>query len=92
MLNYSREQQSTIARFDPIENNWTKLGDLIAARSGHGVIQVNNEFLVFGGSRKSYKDEPTESCKLTPSLILVNMFTKDLFFRVFPFSVKGVHE
>ena len=29
---------------------------------------------------------------LTPSLILVNMFTKDLFFRVFPFSVKGVHE
>ena len=57
--------QSTIARFDPIENSWTKLGNLKVARSGHGVIQVDNEFIVVGGSRNErFEDEPTESCKL----------------------------
>ena len=64
ILNYSKDPQSTIARFDPIENIWTKLGDLNVAREGHGVIQVNNEFIVVGGSRRNRKDEPTESCKL----------------------------
>ena len=62
--NYSGGSQSTIARFDPIENSWTKLGNLKVARRGHGVIQVNNEFIVVGGNRYSDEDEPTESCKL----------------------------
>ena len=53
--------KSTIARFDPIENSWTKLGNLQVNRRGHGVIQVDNEFIVVGGL--GYK--PTESCKLT---------------------------
>ena len=57
-------QQSTIARFDPIKNSWTKLGNLNVARYEHGVIQVDNEFIVVGGSRKGDEDEPTESCKL----------------------------
>ena len=64
ILIYSKEHQSTIARFDPIENSWTKLGDLNVARAGHGVIQVNTEFIVVGGSRNGNKDEPTETCKL----------------------------
>ena len=64
ILNYSKDPQSTIARFDPIENTWTKLGNLNVAREGHGVIQVNNEFIVVGGSQSSGEDEPTESCKL----------------------------
>ena len=36
------------------------------ARRGHGVIQVDNEFIVVGGSRDKYgiEDVPTESCKL----------------------------
>ena len=38
ILNYSKEQQSTIARFDPIENSWTKLGNLNMARSGHAML------------------------------------------------------
>ena len=64
ILNYSKERQSTIARFDPIENSWTKLGDLKVARHGHGVIQVYNEFIVVGGSQIGNKNKPTESCKL----------------------------
>ena len=62
--NNSGKEQSTIARFDPIQNSWTKLGNLEVARNGHGVIQIGNEFIVVGGTRKSDKDEPTESCKL----------------------------
>ena len=58
-------KQSTVARFDPIENIWTKLGDLKTARSEHGVIQVDNEFIVVGGSGKN----PTESCKLNGQLV-----------------------
>ena len=34
------------------------------ARDGLGVIQVDNEFIVVGGSRSRNKDEPTESCIL----------------------------
>ena len=60
--------QSTIARFDPMENSWTRLGDLNVAREAHGVIQVENEFIVVGGTRKWRPNgddyEPTESCKL----------------------------
>ena len=59
-------KQSTIARFDPMKNSWTKLGVLNVARGGAGVIQVNFEFIVVGGSRSSaFQDEPTESCKLS---------------------------
>ena len=64
ILNYSKERQSTIARFDPIENSWTKLGNLNVARSGHGVIQVYNKFIVVGGLDGIAGSEPTESCKL----------------------------
>ena len=53
--------QSTIARFDPIENTWTKLGSLKVARKEHGVIQIDNEFIVVGGDQYN---APTESCKL----------------------------
>ena len=62
--NNSKEEQSTIARFDPIKNSWTKLGNLKVARYEHGVIQVDNEFIVVGGDRDGDEDEPTESCKL----------------------------
>ena len=63
----SKVFQSTIARFDPIEDSWTKLGKLKVARSGHDVIQVDNEFTVIGGISVvggSPGGEPTESCKL----------------------------
>ena len=40
------------------------MGNLNEARYGHGVIQVDNEFIVVGGSRDGDEDEPTESCKL----------------------------
>ena len=63
--NYSDERQSTIARFDPIENSWKKLGILKEKRHAHGVIQIDNEFIVVGGivsPGDRFKD--TESCKL----------------------------
>ena len=34
------------------------------ARRSHGVIQIDNEFIVVGGNRHGDEDEPTESCKL----------------------------
>ena len=52
---------STIARFDPIKNSWTKLGELKAARSAHRVIQVDKKFIVVGGGGENV---PTESCEL----------------------------
>ena len=63
--NNSQERQSTIARFDPIQNSWTKMGNLEVARRGHGVIQVENEFIVVGGvpGGDGY-NVLTESCKL----------------------------
>ena len=60
----SYKSQSTIARFDPIEDSWTKLGNLKVARRGHGVIRVDNEFIVVGGNQDGDKNEATESCKL----------------------------
>ena len=75
---YFGERQSTIARFDPIENIWTKLGNLKVPRWGLGVIEVDNEFIVVGGygytinaglappygNAPPYDPLPTESCKL----------------------------
>ena len=63
------KRTKTIARFDPIQNSWTKLGSLEVGRSAHGVIQVDNEFIVVGGDRvivvvNGNEGEPTESCKL----------------------------
>ena len=69
ILSNSKEHQSTIARFDPIENSWTKLGNLNMTRSGHGVIQVNNEFIVVGGVDGFAGSELTESCKLNRTMI-----------------------
>ena len=66
--NNSGGHQSTVARFDPIQNTWTKLGDLKVARKGHDVIQVDNKFIVVGGNRES-GDPPTESCKLNGQLV-----------------------
>ena len=57
--------KSTIARFDPIKNSWKKLGNLILARAGLGVIQLGNEFIVVGGNREGFEGIPTESCKLS---------------------------
>ena len=69
--NNSSERQSTIARFDPTQNDWKKLGNLRVARDRHGVIQVENEFIVIGGHRDDYAREnvPTESCKLNQQSI-----------------------
>ena len=61
---------STIACFDPIRNSWTKLGELNVPRNTHGVIQIDNEFIVVGGGvggsdgGKTSKFLPTESCIL----------------------------
>ena len=58
------EEISRIACFDPIENSWKRMGKLKVARGEHGVIQIENKFIVVGGRRKGEKDEPTELCKL----------------------------
>ena len=85
----SREDQSTIARFDPVENSWTKLGNLQVAREGHSVIQVANEFIVVGGQSNSrsnsYYEVPTESCTLNrQSMICSTREPKLLDFHFYP--------
>ena len=64
MQNYSGEFQTTIARFDPVQNSWTKLGNLNVARERHGVIQIDDKFIVIGGWTDDGGDVPTESCQL----------------------------
>ena len=57
---------STIARFDPIKNSWTKMGDLKTPRYGHSVVQVDNKFIVYGGQQGYHAGNfiSTESCEL----------------------------
>lgn len=59
------KSRSKIARFDPIKDSWTDLGDLSVRRFGHGVIQIDNEFIVVGGSQGEIAKPnlPIESCK-----------------------------
>ena len=77
--------KSTIARFDPFEKKldkeWKKLGDLNVAREGHGVIQVDNEFIVVGGT----SIKVTESCKLNGESITCTTRTPTLWsFQFYP--------
>ena len=82
---YFGERQSTIARFDPIENIWTKLGNLKVPRWGLGVIEVDNEFIVVGGYRGGSAYEPTETCKLSgQSMKCVNREPKLSKFTQYP--------
>ena len=81
----SYKSQSTIAQFDPIEDSWTKLGNLKVARRGHGVIRVDNEFIVVGGNQDVDKDEATESCKLNgQSMICNTRYPKLIDFGFYP--------
>ena len=73
---------STIARFDPIKNSWTKLGELKAARSAHRVIQVDKKFIVAGGGGENV---PTESCELNgESMICTKREPQLSYFESYP--------
>lgn len=50
---------STIARYEPDNDTWTKLGDLNTARERHDAIITQGIFLIAGDS-----DVPTEKCQL----------------------------
>ena len=56
----SGHDESTIARFDQSTKNWSKLGDLVTARSGAGVVYDGHSFLVVGGN----DEKSTEECKM----------------------------
>ena len=51
----------TKARFDLSTEIWTQMGDLNAARGGHGVFYDGRVFLIIGGR----SDRMTESCTLS---------------------------
>ena len=53
-------QKDTIAKFSPVLNQWTKLGNLQHRRHGFGVIKVDTKYLVMGGQ----DDKRTETCEL----------------------------
>ena len=79
--NSFKKYLSIIARFDPIENSWTRFGNLQVARNGHGVIQVGNEFIVVGGTSVKV----TESCKLNGESITCTTRTPTLWsFQFYP--------
>ena len=70
-----------IARYDPIENSWTKLGNLKWRREGHGVIQVDGNFIVVNGKGS----QPNELCKLKrQSMICEVKWPKLLKFEYYP--------
>ena len=59
--NFFPDSRKEIARFDPIRNSWTKLGELNSARNAHRVIQADNQFIVIGG----FGNRTTESCRIS---------------------------
>ena len=60
-----RETTKTIARFDETTREWSKLGDLVTARSSHGVVYNGKSFLVVGGmEKKSDYSLPVEKCEI----------------------------
>ena len=52
---------STIAKFEPTKNIWTKLGNLQFSRHGFGAIEIQKQFLILGGEGK----KRTEICVIT---------------------------
>ena len=52
---------STVAKFVPTKNIWTKLGNLQFSRHGFGVVEIQKQFLVMGGKGK----KRTEMCVVT---------------------------
>ena len=55
-------------------------------RSGHGVIQVGNEFIVVGGIDVYFSNEPTESCKLNRSMNYVQCTKREPQLSEFRYS------
>ena len=56
---------STVAKFVPTKNIWTKLGNLQFSRHGFGVVEIQKQFLVMGGEGK----KRTEVCVVTGETI-----------------------
>ena len=51
---------TTIAKFNPVSNEWTKLGSLQHDRHAFGIIEVHTKYLVMGGQGEMR----TETCEL----------------------------
>ena len=58
-----KKKVTTIASFDPIENNWKYIGDLSEARIYLNVVQTNEKFWIIGGYGRSWKSL-FERCEL----------------------------
>ena len=52
---------STVAKFNPTKNFWTKLGNLQFSRHVFGVVEIQKHFLILGGEGKKH----TEVCVVT---------------------------
>ena len=52
---------TTIAKFNPTTNIWTKLGNLQFSRYAFGAIEIQKQFLIMGGEGK----KRTETCTIT---------------------------
>ena len=73
------EPTDVIAKFDPNSNKWSKMGNLQTRRFGLGVIEINEKFLVMGGT-----GEPdqmlSEECEIKNEII--NCTTRKLTMQV----------
>ena len=56
---------STVAKFNPTKNIWSKLGNLQFSRHVFGVVEIQKHFLVMGGEGK----KRTEVCVVTDEKI-----------------------
>ena len=57
---YSRDTLSSILCLHAATLSWSNVGQLNSARYGHGVIKVENIFMVIGG----FGNQPNEACLL----------------------------
>merc|ERR1711892_318746 len=57
---------NTIARFSPLSHSWSKVGELLSPRYGHGaIIDMGNAVIVGGNGRRT-----SEKCKIDNSGII----------------------
>ena len=77
-----------IVRFDPIKNTWRQLGKLLTSRQGHGVIQVDDDFIVVNGHSWTYSfsgKTSNELCKLKGKSMICTAIEPRMYdFKYYP--------
>ena len=83
---YDRSDLSSILRLSAASWTWSNVGNLSSARNAHGVILVENTFMVIGG----LSTKPNEACQLNNGQFTCEAKTSSLnyyYYYPLPFLV-----